>query len=291
MSGISAAIDSVTKELEKGASQVNVPLLGGKQLRIGWSAEFLLILVGAAAMALGIWLIPNRVSAKQVLFTAFMVLGWTICLLIHEQGHAIFAEYAGEPRAEGYTDMNYRKYKNPIHSIIIPLATMLIFGIGVTGGVDYLSPETLQQADRFKRFLIALGGVFWSLIFCELLSLPLWFFWYPANYDDYVLIGLGTLNYLQLYSVIVNLVPLPPTDMFTAIYPQLPESIRDRVAQFVNHQYYSIACFACVIVFAFLFHFLIDFLIMIVSTLLLINIGGAYQGLCMLYSLEGCLVI
>jgi hypothetical protein len=219
-----------------------------------------------------------------------MILGWTICLLVHEQGHAIFAEYAGEPAVEGYTDMNYRKYKNPLHSLGIPLATMLIFGIGVTGGVDYLSPETFQQADRFKRILIALGGVIWSLVFCELLSLPMWLFWFPSNYGDFVLIGLGTLNYLQLYSIIVNLVPLPPTDMFTLIYPQLPENIRTQVAQFMSHPYYSIACFLCVIVFAFVFHVVIDFLITVVSTLLLINTGGAYLGLCMLYSLEGCIV-
>mmetsp|Transcript_14881 Transcript_14881/g.2489 ORF Transcript_14881/g.2489 Transcript_14881/m.2489 type:complete len:215 (+) Transcript_14881:208-852(+) len=208
-----------------------------------------------------------------------MVGAWGICLCVHEAGHAIFAQYAGETDIDAYSTMNYKDYQNIIVTLAIPSGLMLLLGAGIPGGIHYLSKSVVENEDMKKRCLVAFGGIITNVILLYLFSIPVWI---GSGSGSYLIIAFRLLCYLLAFSIVVNLIPIPPMDMFAVIFPMLPEKAREFIQTYIEHKYYSLAFLALLILFLWIFSSVVWFLIEIVLFLAFQGIHTSAVGLVML---------
>lgn len=191
---------------------------------------------------------PVQDQLSRAIFVAFVSVGWFFCLLLHEAGHAIFASYAGEATLDDTIRMNFIKFKNPISSLLLPMLTMLFLGYGMPGGLDYLDENVLYRSSRIQRLLISVGGILSSSFISFFFVFPLWFGWDPVSQSaNWLFYGLGSIVYLLVFSIGVNLIPIPPLDMFSVIYAQLPSNMRSYCQRYLMHRWISLMLYAVVV--------------------------------------------
>jgi Zn-dependent protease len=92
---------------------------------------------------------------------------------------------------------------------------------------------------RLWESLVSFAGPAMNLIIFVLLCVPLMPAFHWANYDQFphslasaqvkIQIFLAAMAFLQFYSVILNLCPIPPLDGFGIIAPYLPAEFRRRM--------------------------------------------------------------
>ena len=159
--------------------------------------------------------------------TFFVVLiGWIFSLTLHEFAHAIVAYYGGDTsvKDKGYLTFNPLKYTHPLYSMILPLAFLFMGGIGLPGGAVYI--ETWRLRNAKWRSAVSLAGPAANFILIILLSIILQFApRIPSSFWS----GLAFLALLQIYAVILNLIPVPPFDGFGAIEPYLSREILESI--------------------------------------------------------------
>jgi len=168
------------------------------------------------------------------LFGAVLV-GWIISVILHEFAHGVVAYWGGDYtiRERGGLTLNPLQYIDPLFSLIIPVVVLFLGGIPLPGGVTYIRRDLLRS--RFWDTAVSLAGPAMNFILFIACALPLHphFHWLDAkassqNWTD-LQIFLGSMAFLQLLAVILNLVPVPPLDGFQAIAPWLPEDLRIKV--------------------------------------------------------------
>ena len=162
------------------------------------------------------------------MFTTFFVvlIGWIFSLTLHEFAHAIVAYYGGDTsvRDKGYLTFNPLKYTHPIYSIALPLLFLFMGGIGLPGGAVYIETWRLRSAKW--RSAVSLAGPAANFILIIILSIVLQFApRIPSSFWG----GLAFLALLQIYAVILNLIPVPPFDGFGAIEPFLSRDVLERI--------------------------------------------------------------
>ncbi|HTP00845.1 MAG TPA: site-2 protease family protein [Anaerolineales bacterium] len=159
---------------------------------------------------------------------AIVLVGWIFSLCLHEFSHARVAYSGGDTtvREKGYLTFNPLKYTHPIYSIVLPLVFLVMGGIGLPGGAVYI--ERWRLRSRGWMSAVSLAGPAANLVLAVLLGTVLRFA--PTTAAG-VWPGLAFLAYLQIWAVVLNLIPLPPFDGFGAIEPYLPMSLRSGVAQ------------------------------------------------------------
>lgn len=162
--------------------------------------------------------------------TTFIVVlvGWIFSLCLHEFSHALVAYYGGDTtvKDKGYLTFNPLKYTHPVYSILLPLLFLVMGGIGLPGGAVYI--ETWRLRSRGWRSAVSLAGPLANLIVAIVLGLIIRF---GHATSKGIWPGLAFLAFLQISSVVLNLIPLPPFDGFGVIEPYLPDSIREPMAQ------------------------------------------------------------
>lgn len=156
---------------------------------------------------------------------AFIVVTWVISLCCHEFSHAIVAYRGGDTsvKSKGYLTFNPLKYTHPVYSLLYPMIILLIGGIGLPGGAVYIDRSRLRS--NGWESAVSLAGPAANAVCALLLSLPFLLGnlssgtgWFPPC--------LAFAVVLQVSSVILNLIPVPPLDGFGAISPWLPPSLR-----------------------------------------------------------------
>ncbi len=157
-----------------------------------------------------------------------VLLGWVFSLCLHEFSHARVAYSGGDTtvREKGYLTFNPLKYMHPVYSIVLPLLFLFMGGIGLPGGAVYIEKWRLRS--RGWMSAVSLAGPAANLLVAIILgtimrivnpnATGIW----PA---------LAFLGFLQLWAVVLNLIPIPPFDGFGVIEPWLPISLQSRVAQ------------------------------------------------------------
>ena len=98
--------------------------------------------IAAFTIAAGFWLYrlpPGDATASYVLF-AFVTAGWIVSLALHEFGHALVAYIGGDYSVvgKGYLSLNPLKYTHGVLSIVMPVAILLMGGIGLPGGAVFI---------------------------------------------------------------------------------------------------------------------------------------------------------
>jgi Zn-dependent protease len=183
-------------------------------------------LLFAAAVALGIGLFTGFFATSFAAFL-FVIISWIISVSIHEYGHALVAYLFGDLSIfnKGYLTLNPLKYTNGVTSIIFPIIILAMGGIGLPGGAVYVNYSLIKS--KRARSLVAFAGpgmqslfiVFLLVIYNFLISRGLTetnqLFWSVFSF----------LLFLQVTSIFLNLLPIPPLDGFGILMPFLPTPI------------------------------------------------------------------
>jgi tetratricopeptide (TPR) repeat protein len=188
----------------------------------------------------------------------FVFLGWILSLCLHEFGHAIAAYYGGDTsvKEKGYLTLNPLKYVDPVLTLIMPMIFLLMGGIGLPGAAVYINSSQIRN--RMWLSLTSIAGPLASLVsalilvviykfsisqlspvslnelmqlkYASQLSTDFLFNMYMPELSKYWFIfGLSILIYLEVFSVILNLMPIPSLDGYGAIEPWLPLSWRAKL--------------------------------------------------------------
>jgi len=193
---------------------------------LGVSPVFIGLLSALAASGVVLWfdLVPH---AGPLFVIVFVVAGWVISLSVHEFGHA-FVAYLGGDRsvvASGYLTLNPLRYTNVVLSIVMPVVFLLLGGIALPGGAVYIDHAALRS--RRWDTAVSLAGPLGTLICLVIVSMP---FLLPGHEswvtESYFFDALGFLAFVEVFALVLNLVPIPGLDGFGAIRPWLSYSVQ-----------------------------------------------------------------
>lgn len=181
-----------------------------------------------------VWMLAILPIASPLFWAVFI--GWVLSVVLHEFAHGIVAYWGGDYtiRERGGLTLNPLQYVDPLMSIIIPIIFLLAGGIPLPGGATYVRRDLLRSplwdsavsfAGPLMNFLIFLA--------CCVPLLPRfgWLDPTPGTPWTNAQLLLGASAILQITSVILNLIPVPPLDGYGIIRPWLPVDIRRKLAQ------------------------------------------------------------
>ncbi|MUL39812.1 site-2 protease family protein [Streptomonospora sp. PA3] len=160
----------------------------------------------------------------------FILAGWIVSLALHEFGHAAVAYRFGDRslRGSGYLRLNPFRFGELFANLLMPVAFLLLGGIGLPGPASYLDPAAVPS--RARRSLIAAAGIAVNLVLAAAAAAAVVIL-VPAGMftDNWMLGGLMYLCYLNLTAALVNVLPIPGLDGFGVLAPYLPGTVAERV--------------------------------------------------------------
>lgn len=185
------------------------------------------ILAGLAGLFLYLFL------ADQEALVSFGIVfvGWVFSLTLHEFAHAIVAYWGGDHtvRDKGYLSFNPLRYAHPLLSFVLPMIFLAMGGIGLPGGAVYIEEHRLRSP--LWRSAVSLAGPAANALLAIIFAAPFFLgiidpsplIYFDMNFKEgRVESALAFLVFLQITSVFLNLLPIPPLDGFNAISPFLP---------------------------------------------------------------------
>ncbi len=165
-----------------------------------------------------------------------VLIGWILTVTLHEFAHGLVAYLGGDYtiRERGGLTLNPLHYVDPLMSIVLPIVFLLMGGIPLPGGATYVRDDLLRRT--WWKSLVSAAGPAMNLLLFVLLAIPLnprmgWINYDAPSPHDWTTaqVFVATLCYLQLFSVVLNLIPIPPLDGFGIISPFLPPDLRMRL--------------------------------------------------------------
>jgi len=164
-----------------------------------------------------------------------VIIGWVMSVTLHEFAHGVVAYWGGDHtiRERGGLTLNPLQYVDPMMSIVLPIIFLLMGGIPLPGGATYVRRDLLRS--RFWDSAVSAAGPLMNLLLFSLLAyfLSPGFGWITARHlSDWTTAQrfVGASCCLQLLSVILNLIPVPPLDGFGIIAPHLPADVREKLS-------------------------------------------------------------
>ncbi|MCO1580181.1 site-2 protease family protein [Crossiella sp. SN42] len=164
---------------------------------------------------------------QNVARTAGIVLlvlgGWAVSLCLHEFGHAYLAFRNGDysVRHKGYLTLDIRRYTDPVLSLLLPLLLLAVGGIPLPGGAVWIDRHALRT--RRGESFVSLAGPMANLVIGLLLIATV----VLTNPPEGLAAGLSYLAYLQLFTFVLNILPIPGLDGFGVIEPYLSYQARE----------------------------------------------------------------
>jgi len=160
-----------------------------------------------------------------------VIIGWVMSVTLHEFAHGVVGYWGGDYtiRERGGLTLNPLQYVDPLMSIILPIVFLLMGGLPLPGGATFVRRDLLKS--RAWDSAVSAAGPLMNLILFALLAIPLlpgvgWNL--PNNTDDWTTLQkfVAAMCFLQLLTVILNLIPVPPLDGFGIIAPFLDPDLR-----------------------------------------------------------------
>ena len=187
---------------------------------IFWAIVGLTVLGGGLAY----WDGAARSSLAYISVFIFVIAGWVVSLCLHEFGHAFTAWKFGDRDValRGYLDLDPRRYSHPVLSIVLPIAITVIGGIGLPGAAVYVRTSFMTAK---QRTLVSLAGPTANLLLAVLLLGVTSVSFDPMH--PVLWAGVAFLGFLQVTALLLNLLPIPGLDGYSALEPHLsPENQR-----------------------------------------------------------------
>lgn len=191
------------------------------------SPVFLALIAATASTGALLWF-DALPAAVGVITITFVTAGWITSLCVHEFGHALVAYLGGDRSVVGYgyLSLNPIRYTNILLSIAMPVAFLLLGGIGLPGGAVYINRSAL----RSKRWdsAVSVAGPAGTLLCGLLIAIP----FLTRNVDFWVnhlsfFGALAFLGFIEAIALVLNLLPIPGLDGFGIVRPWLPYSVQD----------------------------------------------------------------
>lgn len=164
-----------------------------------------------------------------------VIIGWIMSVTLHEFAHNLVGYWGGDTsiREEGRLNLNPLQYVDPFMTIIIPMIMLMLGGIPLPGASTYVDRSRLHS--KFWDSAVSAAGPLMNLLLFGILAIPLlpqvgWVSW-STPLPDWTVAQrfVGAMCFLQLLSVLLNLVPIPGLDGFGIIAPHLNEDLRLRL--------------------------------------------------------------
>ncbi|MBV8887310.1 MAG: site-2 protease family protein [Chroococcidiopsidaceae cyanobacterium CP_BM_RX_35] len=164
---------------------------------------------------------------------AVVCFGWILSVCLHEFGHAVVAYWGGDTsvKDKGYLTLNPLKYTNLDLSLTLPIIFLLMGGIALPGGAVYINRQQLRG--RWWQSAVSAAGPIASILVTLLLAIP--FSLGLASLDGdlgWFWSALAFLIFLEIYSVLINSLPIPPLDGYGMIEPWLSPEIQAQLRKF-----------------------------------------------------------
>src|SRR6266478_4456584 len=161
-----------------------------------------------------------------------VIIGWVMSVTLHEFAHGLVAYWGGDYtiRERGGLSLNPLQYVDPMMSLVLPVIFLIMGGIPLPGGATFVRRDLLRN--RFWDSAVSAAGPAMNLILFALLAIPLlpsvgWID-LSKHAADWTTTQkfVAAMCVLQLLSVILNLIPIPPLDGFGIIAPYLQPELR-----------------------------------------------------------------
>jgi len=153
----------------------------------------------------------------------FVVAGWVVSLALHEFGHAVVAYIGGDRSVvdKGYLTLDVRKYVDLQLSLVLPIAFLILGGIGLPGGAVWINVGAIKS--KAMQSLMSAAGPIASGVCAVLCLVPIRL----GLIDPESGLGIGMLflGWIQVIAMIFNLLPFPGLDGFGIIEPHLPRHV------------------------------------------------------------------
>jgi Zn-dependent protease len=194
---------------------------------LGISPIFLGLLAVTVGSGAALW--TQVLPYRDALTLVFVVATWVVSVCLHEFAHA-FVAYIGGDRSvagSGYLTLDPLRYTHVVMSIAVPVAALLLGGIGLPGGAVYINHAAL----RSKRWdsAVSLAGPVGTAL-CGLLAAGAVVLADRASWITSGNLGffeaVSFVAYVEAFAVIVNLLPIPPLDGYGILRPWLPYSVQ-----------------------------------------------------------------
>jgi Zn-dependent protease len=160
-----------------------------------------------------------------------VIIAWIMSVVLHEFAHGLVAYWGGDYtiRERGGLTLNPLQYVDPLMSVVLPIVFLLMGGIPLPGGATYVRRDLLRN--HAWESAVSAAGPLMNLLLFGLFAIPLlpsvgWVDPYHPMEWTTVQKFVGAMCFLQLLSVILNLIPVPPLDGFGIIAPFLPPDVR-----------------------------------------------------------------
>lgn len=170
----------------------------------------------------------------------FVFGGWMVSLCLHEFGHAVVAYFGGDTsvKDKGYLTLNPLNYTDPGLSLLMPMIFLVMGGIALPGGAVYIDHSKLR--DRRWDSAVSAAGPFANAVVTVALAIPFWLGWVTVSPEDWLGQSLAFLIFLQIFAVVINLLPIPPLDGYGIIRPWLPQSLQQRLNKLGRYSFWFI---------------------------------------------------
>lgn len=198
------------------------------------SPVFLALVAATTASGALLWFDALPAGAG-VITILFVTAGWITSLCVHEFGHALVAYLGGDRSVvgHGYLSLNPLRYTNILLSVAMPIAFLLLGGIGLPGGAVYINHSALRS--RAWDSAVSVAGPAGTLLCGLLVAAP---FLFP-NHAGWITVtnsgffeALAFLGFIEAVALVLNLIPIPGLDGFGIIRPWLAYSVQDVANRF-----------------------------------------------------------
>ncbi|GGL97221.1 MULTISPECIES: site-2 protease family protein [Micromonospora] len=181
------------------------------------SPIFLALVAIFVACAVLAW---HQVGNVRLAVFGFVVSGWLVSLCLHEYAHAVVAFRAGDRSVahRGYLTLNPFKYTHPLLSVVLPVAVVLLGGIGLPGGAVWVDRHAIPG--RLRHTLVSLAGPATNVLFTLVLVVVLRIGTGTGGSIEFWA-GWALLAFLQLTASVLNLLPVPGLDGGNMLQPWL----------------------------------------------------------------------
>jgi len=160
-----------------------------------------------------------------------VLIGWILSVVLHEFAHGIVAYWGGDYtiKERGGLTLNPLQYIHPVYSILLPVIFLMMGGVPLPGGATFIRRDLLRS--HWWDAACSLAGPamnFLLFLACALPMHPRWGWIHPMPGDpiEGAPAVLATMAMLQLLSVFLNLLPIPPLDGFQTIAAFMDERTR-----------------------------------------------------------------
>ncbi len=163
--------------------------------------------------------------SQAILVALIVVIGWLVSVCFHEFAHALVAYFGGDKsvKSKGYLTFNPFVYTDIRLSIILPTIFILLGGVGLPGASVRIRDDLLRS--RLWMSLVSAAGPFATFLWIIGMVLVL----RAGVLSTTWVLAFAYLLSLEIFVLILNLLPVPGLDGFGIIEPFFSPALREKV--------------------------------------------------------------